>query len=391
MATPGQDEMEISLAGLLSERSQILLPSHWPVVDLTDDAAAANLPGDIVVIDLSRATAVSLVEAYAFRRQDVAMIVIGDDLPAGVVRALLRFQASDVLADSATSEDVVASIRDITLRIASRAAPAETGNSATCWAFLGAVGGAGATTLALESAFHVMAETPHKSVCLIDLNLANGMATSLLDGQAKLDLRTLCSAPERLDATLLRVYAWTHEKGVQLIAAPTNRLAESIANEQAVLGLLDVACSVYDHVILDMPRHRTEWTDPILGAVNEAVVVSELTVPSLHAGADLCRAIDGLREANSPAHLVLNRMFSKKSHRHSFPIDKAEHAVQRKIDHIVRSDWETARMAVNVGMPMSLVKPRSPAVKDMNQFAHLLLQDSRGALLAEERKIGTRL
>jgi len=72
-------------------------------------------------------------------------------------------------------------------------------------------------------------------------------------------------------------------------------------------------------------------------------------------------------------------MFSKKSHRHSFPIDKAEHAVQRKIDHIVRSDWETARMAVNVGMPMALVKAKSPVVRDIAGMVETLLAAETGS------------
>ncbi len=368
-----------SLAALVPGARRAQLDGLGAFADLSDPRTALGLPGHVVVVALDCENAISLIEAYAFRRPDVAMVVIGDDLPAGVVRALLRFRHSDVLASDTAAEGLCTAVRELAERMSARATGNDDTQGATCWAFAGAVGGAGTTTLAIETAFALSAHEPERSVCLIDLNFACGMATSFLDGHAKLDLRAICDAPERLDATLLRVYAWQHEKGVHVIAAPHDRMADTVANENAVLSLLDVACAAYDRVILDLPRHRLEWTDPVLGAVNEAVIVSELTVPSLHAGADLCRAVDGLRDGGAPARLVLNRMFSKKSHRHSFPIDKAEHAVQRKIDHIVRSDWETARMAVNVGMPMALVKAKSPVVRDVANMVETLLAAETGS------------
>jgi len=366
------------LAALVTEARRPGLAGQGEISDLGDPRTALGLPGDIIVVELACENAVSIIEAYAFRRPEAAMIVIGDDLSAGVVRALLRFRYSDVVAAFTDADGLAATISELSERISLPRGGDDAGAGSTCWAFAGAVGGAGATTLAIEAAFALAKHEPERSVCLIDLNFACGMATSFLDGHAKLDLRAICEAPERLDATLLRVYAWSHEKGVHVIAAPHDRMADIVANENAVLSLLDVACAAYDRVILDLPRHRLEWTDPVLGAVNEAIVVSELTVPSLHAGADLCRAVDSLRDGGKPARLVLNRMFSKKSHRHSFPIDKAEHAVQRKIDHIVRSDWETARMAVNVGMPMALVKAKSPVVRDIAEMVEQLMAAERG-------------
>ena len=341
-------------------------PGAHDLSAIAGQEATSELPGDIVVIDNGCDSATALLETYALRRPDAAMVVIGDDLPSQAVRALFRFSASDVLPSSTNREELLDTISQLSEELAQRRR--ESGPASTCWVFRGAVGGSGVTTLAIEAAFALARRDADRSVCLIDLNLPWGMAASYLDGQAKLDLQAVCAAPERIDANLMRVYTWRHEKGISLIAPPRHPDADSIASEAGVLQLLDVACSMFDRVIVDLPRHKLAWTGPIQSAADEVFVISELTVPSLHAAADLCREVDMVRDHGRPARLVLNRMFAKRSHRHGFPLEKAERAIHRNIDFTIRSDWDSARMAVNLGMPVAQVKEKSPLVKDVAEM-----------------------
>lgn len=334
---------------------------------VADQLQTVELPGDVVLLDLACPGAQSLLEAYALRRPDAAMVLLGNDLSADAVRTLFRFSASDVVTGASSVDEILAALEGVSLRRSSVPAMPTTSAGAVCWAVHGAVGGAGVTTLAIELAFAVMRRAPAKRVALIDLNLTDGMTAAYLDGQKKLDVAGLCANPERIDETLLRAYAWEHPKGIFLVAAPRNPKIEDLANKAGILQLLDVACSAFDHVIVDLPRHRTAWHDAVLSAVDEVLVISELTVPSLHAAADLCRDVDQLRDGQS-ARMVLNRMFAKRSHRNSFPIEKAEQAIHREIDFSVRSDWDSARMAVNLGVPIAQVKSRSPLVKDVDDL-----------------------
>ena len=111
-----------------------------------------------------------------------------------------------------------------------------------------------------------------------------------------------------------------------------------------------------------MPRHRSAWTKSVLGAVDEVLVVSEFTVPSLHAAADMAREVDSLRADAEPAKLVLNRMSDGKR---EFSIDRASTAIERDIVSVIRSDWKSAREAVNLGVPIARVKSKSVLVKDV--------------------------
>jgi pilus assembly protein CpaE len=275
----------------------------------------------------------------------------------------MKLEAWDVLPVSADAGDIL----DTAARLSDTRTEAKGGPAnSVCWAFRGAVGGAGVSTIAIESAFALARLVGPGKVCLVDLNLADGMTASFLEAIPKLDLPALSSAPERLDARLLAAWCWQHEDGVSIIASPRNPEADLMASEAAVLRLLDISCAAFPYVILDMPRHMMPWTKPVLAAVDQAIIVSELTVPSLHAAADMCRDIDVLRGEGSKARLVLNRMFQKKQFRAGFPVDTAEKAIERKIDVTVTSDWDAARTAVNLGKPIANVKPKSPLVMDVD-------------------------
>ncbi|MEO1476619.1 MAG: hypothetical protein AAFS13_09575, partial [Pseudomonadota bacterium] len=176
------------------------------------------------------------------------------------------------------------------------------------------------------------------------------------------DLVGLSAAPERLDPTLLSAYGWDHGSGVNLIAASRNPDINEFVSSDLVLRLLDTVCTVYTHVIVDMPRTRQSWSKPILSGADQVLVISEFTVPSLHAAADMSREIDALRQDAEPTKLVLNRMSDAKS---EFSVSRASKAIEREIGAVVRSDWKSARAAVNLGMPIQTVKPKSKLVKDI--------------------------
>ena len=332
--------------------------------------------GALILLEQGQTGAEQVVLGLAVEKPDSAVLMVSDNLPVHIVRALMKIEASDILPVSAGADEILESVE----RIRAAAEAAESGGdgpaSAICWAFRGAVGGAGVSTLAIESAFAICEKVGPGKVCLVDLNVSDGMVSSFLEAVPKLDLAALSAAPERLDARLLAAWCWQHEDGVSTISAPRNPDADALATEAAILRLLDVACAEFPFVLVDMPRHMMPWTKPILGAVDEAIIISELTVPSLHAAADMAREVDMLRGPDRKAKLVLNRMFPKKKFRAEFAVDKAEKAIDRQIDATITSDWDAARTAVNLGKPIGDVKPKSALVADVSTLVDKMMPDA---------------
>ena len=349
------------------------------VIDLSSMDSATiveKFGGALILLEQGQAGAEQVVLGLAVDKPDSAVLMVSDNLPVHIVRALMKIEASDILPVSAGAEEILESVDRIRAAAEAAVAGGDGPASAVCWAFRGAVGGAGVSTLAIESAFSLCEKVGPGKVCLVDLNVADGMVSSFLEAVPKLDLAALSAAPERLDARLLAAWCWQHEDGVSTISAPRNPDADALATEAAILRLLDVACAEFPYVLVDMPRHMMPWTKPILGAVDEAVIVSELTVPSLHAAADMAREVDMLRSSDRKAKLVLNRMFPKKKFRAEFAVDKAEKAIDRKIDETITSDWDAARTAVNLGKPIGEVKPKSALVADVSRLVDSMMPEA---------------
>src|SRR5205814_10717195 len=107
----------------------------------------------------------------------------GAHMPMAVVRNLLRLDRSDVLEAPFTYDKLAVAIGALMARPVAVAAaqPAGPVSHARCWAVVGAVGGAGATTVAIEIANALSTRTRReRGVCLIDLNLADGASAAYL-------------------------------------------------------------------------------------------------------------------------------------------------------------------------------------------------------------------
>ncbi|MEE9380586.1 MAG: hypothetical protein V3V03_04190 [Hyphomonadaceae bacterium] len=366
---PGPErQLPVQLATLVSTRLETVLSEAFAqtssMAEMDPREATLAFASRVIVVELDQHGAFSVMERFAAERPSAPCLMIGDELPAPAVRAILRLQNSDVISSSATSDEIIDAITRLNELRTEEVQP-----SGPCWVFTGAVGGAGATTIAIETAC-ILARMPEAgSVCLIDLNIADGMAAAYLDGKPKLDLAGLSEAPERLDEALLKAYCWEHETGITLIAAPRDPDAHELVRKDAILRLLDVACTTFDHVLVDMPRQRLPWTKPVLSGADEVMVVSEFTVPSLRAAAEMALDTDQMRVAECPSKLVVNRMGTE---RRAFSVAEVEKGVGRSIDMIVRSDWKAARAAVNLGMPVGHVRAKSPLVKDVLEMIHTL-------------------
>jgi pilus assembly protein CpaE len=294
-----------------------------------------------------------------------AVLVIGERLPATVVRNLMRLPAYDVLEAPFSAEQFTAAAGALLAAGQPQAAPSAPVSGSHCWAVTGAVGGAGATMLAVEIATALAARSgKDKSVCLIDLNLADGAAAAYLGAQPAMRLGDFSGAADRIDAAVLHAFVTPISKQLDLFAAPRDPDAFETVSRDAVLRALEVACESYAWVILDLPRRRSSWTLEALSGADEVLVVSELTVPALIAARSLAEEMEGALHGRTRPRIVLNRLASR-MFGPAPSMAEAERALQRKADAGVSSDWEAAAAAANLGGAIAQHRPKSKIVKDV--------------------------
>jgi pilus assembly protein CpaE len=334
---------------------------------------------DLVLIDADAWGAASLaagIEALTLCAAPPPVLLIGAHMPTSVVRSLLRLERSDVLEAPYTVEHLTAAITTLMVRKAPApppaAAPVQAPAVARCWAVTGAVGGAGATTLAIEIANQLCArQDKEKAVCLIDLNLADGAAAAYLGSTPAMRLAELAGAADRLDASMLQAFVTPVTKHLDLLAAGRDPAAFDIVPRETVLRMLEIACDTYDWVILDMPRHRRAWSLEALGGCDEILVISELTVPALLAARSLSDEIARDIGTGYSPKIVLNRLAAR-MFGPAPSMSEAERALQRKAEAGISSDWEAAAASVNLGGPIATHRPKSKIVKDVQALVERL-------------------
>ncbi|TAJ68615.1 MAG: hypothetical protein EPO51_27445 [Phenylobacterium sp.] len=352
-------------------------PLAGAAFEMGSASSLENLPPgavDLVLIDADAWDAPALaacVKALSALRAAPPVLMLGESLPAGLVRNLLRLESADILEAPYTPEDLKAAVLAL-LAEAQPVAAAPSESASRCWGVTGAVGGAGATTIAIEIA-HALAVQggKDKSVCLVDLNLADGAAAAYLGCAPTTRLADFGHAADRIDAAMLQAFVTPVSKGLDLMAGVRDPTAFDAVGRDAVLRMLEVACEVYEYVILDLPRHRRSWTLDALSGCDEVLVISELTVPALLAARAYSDEIeDGLSTGLRP-RIVLNRLASR-MFGPAPSMTEAEKALQRKAEAGVSSDWEAAAASANLGGPIAQHRPKSKIVKDVQTLVERL-------------------
>lgn len=350
-----------------------------------EPAALDRLAGDVTGYDLILVDAnawqpeplSAALQTLSMRPYPPPVLLLGAHLPTSVVRNLLRLERSDVLEAPFTDDKLAGALNALMTAPSTSTAliPVEPMPHAKVWAVCGAVGGSGATTVAIEIANALCSRTVReRGVCLIDLNFADGASAAYLGANATMKLAEQGAAAERMDPSMLQAFVTQVSPRFDLLAAPRDPTAFDNVSRSGVLRLLETACEVYEWVILDIPRHRRSWTLEALGGCDEILVISELTVPALIAARSLSDEIDrGLGLSGKPK-IVLNRLASR-MFGPAPSMAEAERALQRRAEAGISSDWEAAAASVNLGGPIATHRPKSKIVKDVEMLVDRLTGD----------------
>ena len=198
----------------------------------------------------------------------------------------MKLPRSDVIEAPFTSVDLARAAGALIADAAPVAQTAPTHEvNARCWTVVGSVGGCGATTIAIELATTLADRAAkHQRVALVDLHLVDGATAAYLGATANMMLADASATPERIDAAFLDVFATKIADGLDLLAAPRDAKAFARVSQTTVCRLLEMACQVYDWIVIDLPRHHQPWTLDVLSGSDEVLVVSELTVPGAVVG-----------------------------------------------------------------------------------------------------------
>ncbi len=321
----------------------------------------------VAVIDLDAAPAddmQALERLMAGAAAGLPVIAVARAVDANLARTLVQMRVADFLVKPVSPVELVRTCARVTNGPATAAT-----TEAQIYTFLPAVGGAGVTTLAIQSAMILLnsGQRGKSSTCLLDLDFQHGACADYLDIEPRLNLGEIEPRPERLDRQLLEVMLSHHPSGLAVVAAPHHLAEMRSFDPDVVTRLLDLVSSNFDYVVFDMPRTWFSWTDSVLLGSNNLFVVCEATVPGLRHAKRLVEAIrERLGDGPHPRAIVNRfeqRLFSSGLRRADI-----EQVLGESFAACIPNQYGLVREAIDRGVPIDEVKPGNKITSQLKKL-----------------------
>jgi len=215
-------------------------------------------------------------------------------------------------------------------------------------AFLGARGGAGATTLAVHlSTF--LAQLCEKKVLIVDQHRQLGHVGLYLGLPiAEYHFYDLVRNIERMDADLLNGFVTREIHGIDVLPGPDGLFGLSEVPLGAVQQTLRYLRGIYEFVVIDC-CHGIGANEPVLAECDQIFLVATPDVPAVH---DLSRYVERLLLYNFPAgkvNVVINRCRS----RGEVEMKAISEVVQVPVALTIPNSSDELIRAMNTGKPVS--------------------------------------
>ncbi len=280
------------------------------------------------------------------------VVAITQSFEEVVARRLMQMRVADFLVKPVPPVELVRTCA----RVAKPPASADT-TEAQIFTFLPAVGGAGVTTLAVQTAMLLLNSGARgkTATCLVDLDFQHGACADYLDIEPRLNLSEIEPRPERLDRQLLEVMISQHPSGLAVVAAPNRPAEMRLFDPDVVTRLLDLVSSHFDYVVFDMPRTWFSWTDSVLLGSNKLFIVSETTVPGLRQAKQL---VDAIRErlGDGPKPQVIINRYVQKMFSTGLRRSDIEQAIGDTFLACIPNDYGLVREAIDRGVPLEEIQ-----------------------------------
>ncbi len=340
------------------------------------DTAPPGLTGDEVVRRIREAEP---------RGSHVPMVLIGEVADRDAKVRGLRLGADDYVAKPVHPIELSARVRGLLVRYAPVAQKAADEQSlGRLFAFYGAKGGVGTTTLAINTAI-ALRRVSRRSVALVDANLQFGDHRVFLDlGTDRRSIVDVVSAPE-WDQELMRRVVVRHGSGVDLLLAPnTPESAEHVSpDHHHLLRVIDIMRTMYDYVLVDLDKRLDDHTLDVISSADRLFVIMTADLSCLK---NVRLVLDTMAQIGLPEErmdLVLNRAnaftgISRKA---------AENVLRRPIVHHVLNDYRVSISALNSGTPFMMRRGESPIAGGIIELVKAMDSPSIAAAPAPSLKL----
>jgi pilus assembly protein CpaE len=336
------------------------------------DAGGEGFPGPLglVVYEIGdvRKDLARIRRALETRRVGEFMIVSESKDPE-VVIAAMRAGAKEFIAWPASDEELREAMERFLERMDRATTPGperKDGLPGHVVHVIGAKGGVGATTVAVNLTVECAAVRKDGALALVDMRMPFGEAPMFLDMECEYSWSEIAKDVSRVDDAFVSGLMTRHYSGVDVLPAPDRIEDVEISGPDAAKTMLSMLRSMYDMVVVDGSPYLDETAVKAIESSDEILLVVQLSLPCL---ANAKKFIDTFREADPATaekiNVVINRHLSKSE----ITVPEAEEILGRKVYARIENDYAGTLAAINQGKSIREAAPKSAALKGIRELA----------------------
>jgi pilus assembly protein CpaE len=230
-------------------------------------------------------------------------------------------------------------------------------------------GGSGKTVLACNLA--VVLGLAGASVCLVDLDLAEGDVAGFLGLEGPASVMSAASPDGHLVGELLETVLQPYGYGVDCVLAPQLPGDSEKISADFVEEMLTLLRSRYDYVVVDTPKRMSARVQAALDVASHHVLVGTPAAPALHSLRRMIDVLDLLCIPQAERSVLLNHA------------DTPRTLSDAVVTGIVRSplagrlpDSPEVMVSINQRLPLAVSTPANPYVRAVRAFAAMRLLPS---------------
>ena len=228
------------------------------------------------------------------------------------------------------------------------------------FAFVGAKGGVGSSTIAHNVGWTIARQVA-SDVVLADMDLAFGTASLDFKLDAGQGVAEAIEDAGRLDEVLLDRLLAKCGDHFSLLRAPGTLDRCYDLEENAIDPLIEIAQSSVPYLILDMPHVWNAWARNVLVGADEIIITAIPDLPNLRNAKSLITFLRQARPHDPPPKLILNQVGMPK--RPEIKAAEFAKAVQLELLACIPFDPQLFGKASNAGQMVAEVSAKAPASK----------------------------
>jgi pilus assembly protein CpaE len=310
--------------------------------------------------------------------RDIKVILIAEDITPASLHSLLRKGADEFVPYPLPEGELARAIERVravdTPVVAQPTGPNLKSGEQKDGAVLavhGLAGGTGATTLAVNLAWELanISGDTSPSVCLLDLDLQFGAASTYLDLPRREVVYEMLSDTESMDEESFAQSLLTFEGKLQVLTSPTDMLPLDLITPEDIERVIVMARSHFDYVVIDMPSTLVQWSETVLQEAHVYFTTLELDMRSAQNALRFKRALQSEELPVKKQRYVVNRAPKFTDLSGKSRIKRMAESLDIAIELQLPDGGKPITQGSDHGLPLATSAPKNPLRREIAKLA----------------------